>query len=358
MGSRGRSTGIFNYLSSLGSELVKRDQFEVGLVTSRDRTEFPEQMIDGLKFFRNEKLIRPRALDVAYQSWSMPRIAKSFKADAILSIDPVGAIRGGKVRLFVMHDLFSREIPQQYHPRERFLTHCITKMMLAGNDTVVCVSDATQKTLNRFYPGNEDKTYRIYSGAPQPVNGCVDGETDRKHLLWVSNVTANKNVGCLYRALEILAERGRKLSAVLVGNDPHGIELEARGLLRLTAPPSRLSNISQDELSQLYRSSLCFINTSLSEGFGLPVLEAQAHGAPVICPADGATAEVGGKESVLTFRQNSAEDLADQIVKLEDSPTIRHQLIDNGLENSRKFCWQKTAAEVESLVMDLLGRLG
>ena len=275
-------------------------------------------------------------------------------ADAILNIDPIGTPTGAKARLFIAHDLYFRTLPDHYSLRERLFSDLILRMMLRGNDAAICVSENTLNELRRHYPQSSGEAHCVHSGPPRFPKADHEPLSDERHLLWVSNITANKNISCFYEALELLAKRGLRLKSVVVGADPKGLEKSARSRLKHAITPRRLTNISAAELGRLYQESLCLVNTSLCEGFGLPILEAQGQGVPVICPAFGAPAEIGGSDATLTFEAHSPSDLAFQIMAIESDPQLRIRLIENGKVNYRKFSWEKTAAGVESLVLKTL----
>lgn len=350
----GKATGISHYLLSLTRGLLERGNFEIGLVTSWKQNDIPQDLLDRLAFVRRKRLIYPRVADVFWQSVTMPWIDRAYRADMVLSIDPIGAPTGGKARMFVVHDLYFKTLAQRYRWRERFFNDVIHRVMLASNDAVVCVSDHTMQDLNRFYQPRHANIRRIYSGAPQPVSGGDKTSAELGHLLWVSNITANKNIECFYRALDLLSVRGKGCKAIVVGADPHGIEAAARSRLQYASPPQRLVDVRPETLARLYRDAICLVNTSLSEGFGLPILEAQAAGTPVVCPSQGAPAEIGGKDSVLTFAQHRPSELASQIVAIKQNSDLRHRLIERGSLNVKRFTWDTTAAQVEALIWQIL----
>lgn len=346
----GKATGISNYLFSLTRGLLKRGNFEIGLVTSWRRKDIPLDVLDQLVFFCRKRMIYPRVADVAWQSITMPWLNRTCQADAVLSIDPVGAPTGGKARVFIVHDLYFKTLTQQYRWRERCFNDLIHRAMLSSNDAVICVSDHTLNDLNHFYQSHQAKACRIYSGAPRPANRDNETSGTPRHLLWVSNITANKNIQCFYQALDLLTVRGQRCKAIVVGADPQGIEAEARSRLQFAPPPERLVDVKPATLARLYRDAICLVNTSWSEGFGLPILEAQAAGTPVVCPSNGAPAEIGGEGCVLTFGQNRPSELASQIVQIKQNADLRNRLVERGWFNAERFTWDTTAAEVEALV--------
>jgi glycosyltransferase involved in cell wall biosynthesis len=102
-------------------------------------------------------------------------------------------------------------------------------------------------------------------------------------------------------------------------------------------------HLSDDDLRALYSSCRVFVYPSLYEGFGLPLLEAMACGAPVVTSNAGAIVETVGNAARLVSPTDAA-DLAQAINALLDDPRERDHLSAAGIEHAKKFSWQRTAA--------------
>jgi glycosyltransferase involved in cell wall biosynthesis len=87
-----------------------------------------------------------------------------------------------------------------------------------------------------------------------------------------------------------------------------------------------------------------FAFPSLYEGFGLPILDAQHAGVPIVCSSAGALPEIAG-EGALLFDPLSVDDMAAAISRASLDPDLRTSLIEKGYENARRFSWDKTAKE-------------
>lgn len=102
--------------------------------------------------------------------------------------------------------------------------------------------------------------------------------------------------------------------------------------------------VSDEELAVLYRNALAYVMPSLSEGFGLPALEAMASRLPVIVSDIPVLREVCG-DNALYVDPNNPQDIAEKIKKLMSGQDLRQRLINEGLERVRQFSWRKTAAQ-------------
>jgi len=106
-----------------------------------------------------------------------------------------------------------------------------------------------------------------------------------------------------------------------------------------------LGFIPEDELVALYNGAIVFVYPSLYEGFGMPVLEAMACGAPVITTTAGSIPEVAGN-AALFIDPKSPEEIADAILRIISDAELRNLMIGKGFEQARRFSWANTTRQV------------
>jgi alpha-1,3-rhamnosyl/mannosyltransferase len=152
----------------------------------------------------------------------------------------------------------------------------------------------------------------------------------------------------LPRLIEAFAQLERDPAPVLVlpgYATSHEDELTRRiAELGISDRVRMLGWVNERELEGLYRSARCFVFPTLAEGFGLPVLEAMERGVPVACSNASSLPEVGG-EAVRYFDPRDTADIGRAIGELLGDDRLAHDLAAAGLEQARKFSWEKTAQQ-------------
>jgi len=105
------------------------------------------------------------------------------------------------------------------------------------------------------------------------------------------------------------------------------------------------------EKEYLFKNSLCFVFPSLYEGFGLPVLEAYAHGTPTVLSDIPVFNELFKHSSVIVDKDDP-EKIAHGIESVIKSEKKRKELVKKGRERLRYFSWEKTAKETLKILND------
>jgi glycosyltransferase involved in cell wall biosynthesis len=171
-------------------------------------------------------------------------------------------------------------------------------------------------------------------------------------LLSVGNLETRKNVVNALRALALLPERYR---LVMVGGDGYGAErihasIREQGLERRVV---RLGFVPAARLPVLYESASALLFPSLEEGFGFPVLEAMAHGLPVVTSNTSSLPEVGGDAALYAAPQD-VDGIARQCTRAVEDQALRRELIEKGRARARQFTWRRAAEAVLRVYEEVL----
>lgn len=110
--------------------------------------------------------------------------------------------------------------------------------------------------------------------------------------------------------------------------------------------------VSNERLNQLYNHAYCLLYPSSYEGFGIPVLEAQKAGCPVIATRASSIPEIIG-DSPLLLEELTVGEICNHLARLRDE-ALRQSVVDHGQENARRFTWDRMYGQLQQLYTRLL----
>ena len=163
-----------------------------------------------------------------------------------------------------------------------------------------------------------------------------------KMILTVGAVQTRKNTLNALKALRHLPECYR---LVIAGGNGHGSEA-AHNFIRTEGLSSRalvLGYVPAERLPVLYDAANVFVFPSFEEGFGLPVLEAMAHGLPVVASETSCLPEVGG-DAAIYVDPHDPQVIARKVMQAAEDDSLRESMMERGLKRAREFTWHCTAA--------------
>jgi glycosyltransferase involved in cell wall biosynthesis len=260
-----------------------------------------------------------------------------------------------------VHDLIPMTLRETYldgHWREAGLVPWYARCLdeLAACAPLLANSEATRAEVLRHLGLPPDRVVVVGGGAspgfaPPPPDPAAREALLRRYglaegfLLYLGAGDFRKNEGLLLRAYAALPAPLRARHRLAIGhvNPPHLREM-ARGAGVGEDELVCLPFIPEVELPGLYAAAGLFVMPSLAEGFGLPLLEAMACGAPCIASDRSALPEVMGRADAL-FDPEDAEGLTRLIQRLLEAPELRADLAAYGPRRAREFSWDRVAAE-------------
>jgi glycosyltransferase involved in cell wall biosynthesis len=215
---------------------------------------------------------------------------------------------------------------------------------------VITISNFVKNELAAKYRFMKSKTTTTYCASEPPLKGKAEppkGVVKKdKFLLAVGTAFPHKNLTALVDAHIILAKKYPELKLFFAGKKEYYyglldsyIEQKAN-----TGKVRTLGFVSDAELKWLYEQCAVYCFPTLSEGFGLPPLEAMVHGAPVAASTASCVPEVLGSAAHY-FDPRSPADIAAKIAEILDNPRLRESLIKKGHEQTKKYSWRRMAEE-------------
>jgi glycosyltransferase involved in cell wall biosynthesis len=145
---------------------------------------------------------------------------------------------------------------------------------------------------------------------------------------------------------------------VLAGANVHGLDLA--GLARRGGVEDAVlhrAGVDDEDLNALYHSATAVVSPGVRETMSLPVLEAQAAGAPVVCADAEGTAEFTGGHAVAAAAP-TAEALAEALQHVAEDPGLRAELSERGRAHSARFTWERTSRAILDVLSEAAGLAG
>lgn len=243
------------------------------------------------------------------------------------------------VNITTVHDFtyeyFSNGLPKLIHCQQKYLA-------IRNSDLIICISENTKKDLLRFLPDVPETRIRVvYNGVSDDYypldNYSPNLFYGQPFALFVGARDSYKNFAL---AVEALSESF--LNLVVVGAPLTKSEIEYLESKLGSNRYKYVGRINNTDLNKLYNSAFCLLYPSSYEGFGIPVIEAQKAGCPVIAANCSSIPEIIGDKSMLIneFTSNEIKKKIDII----RNPHIRDEIIHLGIENSHRFSWDDTYA--------------
>jgi glycosyltransferase involved in cell wall biosynthesis len=235
---------------------------------------------------------------------------------------------GTRVPLVVtVHDLAVLRHPETFNRWTRTYSPRIVPRVLRAARRLIAVSEFTRRELVELLDVPPDKISVVPNGVDDEFTH--DGPSaSGDYVLAVGTLEPRKNLSRLVEA----AKRSDVELRVVGARGWGDVEVGGNGV-------RWLGEVDDAELARLYRGALCLAYPSLYEGFGIPVLEAMACGAPVVTTRGSAMEEVADGAAVLV----DANDPAEIAAGIERAAADREQLVARGLVRAQAFRWADIA---------------
>lgn len=253
--------------------------------------------------------------------------------------------------ILVVHDVIPF-INSKWSPGKSFMIdHLILGKAIENSEKVIAVSETTKKDLVRIFPSSERKVMVIHEGVSEEFHPRHDDEIekikrkygiDKDYILFVGTLNRRKNVVSLLKAYAFLSQelkikfclviagRGKEHSRLVKFSRKNNIEVHFLGYVR------------PEDLPVLYSGASLFAYVSFYEGFGLPILEAMASGAPVLSSDIPVAREIGGDSSIYAD-PNDPADIAKKMEFILNAPSEGKKLIEKGFRRASLFSWEDAA---------------
>lgn len=357
-----QSAGIGRYTRSLVRALARLDSDNhYALLVPSDGRELAETQsaphpMEGPGNFRTVRApLTERALAVMWQRLRIPLPVEVFtgRIDICYSPDFVLPPTRAKKRILTVHDLSFKRVPETAVPNLKWYLDEAVPRAVKRADLILADSNATRTDLIELFQTPPERVETLYSGVddyfcPVTDKALLAGVLARHGLakpfiLSVGTIEPRKNLVRLIEAFSRLGRQGEFDLVIVGGRGWMSEEIFSAPARFGVAPAVRfLGYVPESDLPALYSLASLFVYASLYEGFGLPVLEAMACGAPVITSDNSSMPEVAGEAAVLVDPR-SVEGIQNSIARLLEDGNARSELGRRGRERAARFTWDASA---------------
>ncbi len=253
------------------------------------------------------------------------------------------------INIVTVHD-FTYEL---YNKGVKKMLHSACKnRAVRSADYVVCVSENTRRDLLSFVPDIDPaKVLTIYNGVSSAYHLLSDSErttADEPFIVFVGNRVGYKNFHIAVETAKLLDIRLLIVGGNLTEAERQMLDKEIPGNYEC------LGFVSENDLNTIYNKATALIYPSSYEGFGIPVIEAQKAGCPVVAMNRSSIPEIIGRHDLLVENEE-AQAFAEKIQLLNDA-AFRESIIKDGIANATRFSWDKCFEQYKNLYESIMSK--
>ncbi len=336
-------TGVQRYAAEICKEL-KNIYSDILFITP------PNVLHDSIASDLNAQIVGAHEGHM-WEQWDLPRFLNHSGSPLLINLANTAPIFY-KNKISTIHDVAFERFPESFTRSFRVAYKFAIPKIIRSSRSVITVSLFSKKEISLIY-GTRPEAISIIPNAASDVFARSNAKTAESYILAVSSISAQKNFSGLIDAFSKLKQSSHKLYIVGSLNRSFsgtGIEQKINSDCRIKL----LGRVTDEELVDLYSGATAFIYPSFYEGFGIPPLEAQACGCPVLVSRAASLPEVCG-DSALYCDPYDTNDIADKISFLLSDPGLCETLRLRGYENAKRFSWEQSASRLLEIAKRLDG---
>lgn len=359
-------TGVSNYTAQLVKNLLEIDHknqyilFGSSLRAAKKLREFTQSLKDYQNVQFKIFFLPPSILEFLWNRLHIWPIEKFIGVvDIFHSSDwtqpPVVSAHTKKVT--TVHDMIAYLFPSSSQPKivnaqKRRLAHIQKEV-----DVILADSQTTKEDLVKFLQVNESKIKVVFLAASEEFKPQDEDKArevlerykiKKPYILSVATQEPRKNVQKLLDVFEKIVQEKPQVNLVLVGKYGWGPGVRTGANVIWTG------FIPQDDLVAIYSDCRVFVYPSLYEGFGLPILEAMACGAPVITSNNSSMAEIAKDAAILVDPRSEGQVKRAIDLVLNLNLENYQKMVRASLSRAHQYSWAKTARETLKIYEELV----
>lgn len=255
-----------------------------------------------------------------------------------------------KNKIVTVHDVAFEAYPQTFSRLFLYVYRFMIPRIVQSAKKVITVSEFSKDEIVKYYGINREKISVVYNAVSSKFHHKDDERLRKqKYLLAVSSLNYRKNFHTVLEAFTMFEKTEQDTMLYIIG-DLSNSNFAGIDIRRYNDDPRIrfLGRISDDELVRYYSNAAAFIYPSIYEGFGIPPLEAQACGCPVVVSDIPPLREVIADSGVYCNPFN-VKDIAEKMVNVV---ARSEELSAKGYANEARFSWRTSARIIECMVRE------
>ena len=359
-----RGAGISWYIVNLLRNLaqVSPDFFQYSAFLSDRAFQAPSLKLRLSRLPTHRPVVR-----ILWEQFIQPLALRQAGVELLHALAFVAPLAAPCPFVVTIYDLSFLRYPEAFRPLNRWYLTQFTARSVKRARAVIAISESTRQDVINLLGASPERVHTVYCGAdqefrPLPATEIEAFKVSRQlpdtFILYLGTLEPRKNVDGLIRAYARWREREPDPPPLIVAGGKgwyYNKIFELVESLNLTGTIRFPGYIPQEELPLWYNAASLFVYPSHFEGFGLPVLEAMACGAPVITSKASSLPEVVGRNGAARLvSPTDDEALAQAMAELMARADLRASMSERGLAQAAKFRWEKMARETVAIYQKVL----
>ncbi|MCK5413402.1 MAG: glycosyltransferase family 4 protein [Candidatus Pacebacteria bacterium] len=358
--ARGTRSGIEEYTINLLSNMLKLDsniQYKL-FYNGYKKVDLKYDFLKLLNVELKEFKIPNRLLDFSFQYFSYPKVDKLLGGvDVFFSPHIFSApVSKNCKTVTTFHDLSFANHKEFYSLGKNYWHFSMNpKKKARKSDKIIAVSNSTKNDLMKIYKIDFEKIKVVYSGINKEQT-AENNESEvrkkynlsEKYILYLGTIEPRKNIVSIIKAFEKLkySITDKSLKLIIAGSKGwlYKNVFEVAENSKYKKDIIFAGFIDDEDKTTLYRLAEIFVYPSFYEGFGFPPLEAMQNKTPVITSNLSSLSEAVGDAAIMVNPYN-IDELARAMENLLSDENLKNNLIEKGIQRTKKFSWQKCAEE-------------
>ena len=308
--------------------------------------------------FEHRSVLRLAPTNLGWSLVDLPRAVRKTGVDLFHAPAYTAPLRGVRPLVLTIHDVSYERHPEWYPYRRDALRRWFYRRSALAADRILTDSEFSRGEIHEAYSIPLERISVIPLGVGPPFTGPHAATSPpagirEPYVLHVGDLHPRRNLGVLVRALAKREGRDAPL-LVLAGQDRGERTALAEEAARRRVSLHFTSPVDDSDLVRLYTRAAAFVYPSRYEGFGLPLLEAMACGAPVVAARSSSIPEVVGDAAILAD-PDSDEDFSQAIARVINDPSTAERLRRAGRSRAAEFTWERTARRTVDVYRELAG---